>query len=306
MEDIFNQTFKCAALIAPAGKAEKNNVDIAVEMLEKAGLQVKVMPNVFSPGEGKYLSAPLKARLQDLHACWRDKSVDLIFCVRGGFGSAHLLPHINWDLLRTRQIPLIGYSDITALHMGMLVNKVGTPVVAPMPNSLKEALEDDKAKDYTRHFMSLALAEHVPAGTELVPPEGEKFKIVKDTYALGLPIPANLSVLASLCGTPYMPKMRNKILILEDINEPVYKLDRYLTQLDQCGILKKCQGVLFGKFTNCGTEEERSELFRRFSKKINGTVISGFPFGHGFPLMSINTRRHLRIEKNGKIYLIDT
>ena len=300
------QTFKHAALIAPAGKAEQKDVDLSVELLEKAGLQVKVMPHVLSDLEESYVAAPLKARLQDLHACWRDKSVDLIFCVRGGFGAAHLLPKINWNLLRTRKIPFVGYSDITALHMAMLQEKVGTPIAAPMPVVFHEALFKNNENQYTRDYMRWALSGNIPPGTEITTPNNKKMAIIKAGYALCLPVVANLSVLTSLCGTKWFPKLRHRVLIIEDLNEPLYKLDRYLTQLLQCGALKECEGLIFGQFNNCGEEEEKQALFERFAKYIKGPVISDFPFGHDFPSISISMRHHLRIEKDGKIYIIDT
>ncbi len=300
------QTFKHAALIAPAGKVEREKVVSSVDLLERAGLRVKIMPHVFAGTDENYLAAGLKERLQDLHACWRDKSIDLIFCVRGGFGSTHLLPYIDWNLLRTRKIPFVGYSDITALHMGMLRQRVGTPIAAPMPIVFNEALFENDDNQYTRHFMRLALADSVPAGTELTCPGNEDFNIIKTAYTLGLPLAANLSVLTSLCGTPWFPKLRNKILILEDLNEDIYKLDRYLTQLVQCGALAECGALFFGQFTNCGAEKERNELFKSFVKYIKGPVIIDFPFGHSFPSVSVNMLRHLRIEKNGRIFIIDT
>ena len=79
MENIFLQAFKQVALIAPAGRAEREDVAVSVDLLEKAGLQGKVMPHVFSDTDENCLPATLKERLQDLHACWRDKSIDLIF-----------------------------------------------------------------------------------------------------------------------------------------------------------------------------------------------------------------------------------
>ena len=306
MENIFLQTFKQVALIAPAGRAKREDVAFSVDLLEKAGLQVKVMPHVFSDTDENCLPATVKERLQDLHACWRDKSIELIFCIRGGCGSAHLLPHIDWNLLRTRKIPLVGYSDITALHMGMLRQKVGTPVVAPMPIVFDEALFKNDENQYTRHFMRLALSDDIPAGTELKCPRNEDFNMIKSGYALGLPVVANLSVLASLCGTKWFPQLRHKILIIEDLNEPLYRIDRYLTQLLQCGALRECEALLFGQFNNCGEEKEKYELFNNFAENIKGSVIVDFPFGHDFPSISINMRHHLRIEKNAKIFIIDT
>ncbi|MCK4983526.1 MAG: LD-carboxypeptidase [Victivallaceae bacterium] len=306
MENIFLQIFKQVALIAPAGRAEREDVALSVDLLEKAGLQVKVMPHVFSDTDKNSLPATLKERLQDLHACWRDKSIDLIFCVRGGCGSAQLLPHIDWNLLRTRKIPFVGYSDITALHMGMLRQRVGTPIVAPMPVVFNEALFENDENQYTRHFMHLALADNIPAGTELYCPGNEDFNIMKSGYALGLPVVANLSVLTSLCGTKWFPKLRHRILIIEDLNEPLYKIDRYLTQLLQCGALADCEALLFGQFNNCGEEKGKYELFKRFAENIKGPVIVDFPFGHNFPSISLNMRHHLRIEKNAKIFIIDS
>ena len=300
------QTFKHAALIAPAGKAEQKYVDSSVELLEKAGVQVKVMPHVLADIEENYLAAPLKERLQDLHACWRDKSIDLIFCVRGGFGSAHLLPKIDWNLLRTRKIPLVGYSDISALHMAMLKQKVGTPIAAPMPAVFDEALFENEQNQYTRKYMNWALTGNITPGTELVMPENKNFNVIKQGYALCMPVVANLSVLTSLCGTKWFPNLRHKILIIEDLNEPLYKIDRYLTQLLQAGALKDCEALLFGQFNNCGDEQEKLELFKRFAENIKGPVITDFPFGHSFPSISMNMRHHLRIEKNGKIFIITT
>ena len=300
------KTFRHVALIAPAGRAAQEEVALSVELLEKTGLQVKVMPHVLPDADKDCQPATLKERLQDLHACWRDKSIDLIFCVRGGFGSAHLLPHIDWNLLRTRKIPFVGYSDISALHMAMLQQKVGTPIAAPMPVVFDEALFKNSEKEYTRESMRWALSGNIPAGTELLMPGDQKFNIIKSGYALCLPIVANLSVLASLCGTKWFPKFRHRILIIEDLNEPLYRIDRYLTQLLQCGALTDCEALLCGQFKNCGEEQEKQELFKRFAEKIKGPVIVDFPFGHEFPSISINMRHHLRIEKNGKIFIIDT
>ena len=306
MENILIQRFRHAALIAPAGKAGKKDIEESAALLEKAGLKVTVMPHVIYDSEEAYLAAPLKERLQDLHACWRDKSIDLIFCVRGGFGSTHLLPKINWHLLRTRKIPFIGYSDITALHMAMLQEKAGTPIAAPMPLVFNKALFDNKDNQYTRDSMRRALTGKIPPGTEIAMPDDQDFNTIKSGYALCKPVAANLSVLASLCGTKWFPTLRHRALIIEDLNEPLYKIDRYLTQLQQCGAFKGCEALLFGQFNNCGEEEEKLKLFERFAQYIKGPVIANFPFGHEFPSVSINMRHHLRIEKNGKIFIIDT
>jgi muramoyltetrapeptide carboxypeptidase len=292
------ETIKRVAIIAPAGKAPATQVNAGCELLNQHGIKTIIMPHVFADDAGvEWLSGEVAGRVSDLHCCWRDDSIDLVMCVRGGSGSAQLLPHLDWDLLRSRPLPLIGYSDITALHLAMLKFNAGIPIAAPMCGKLTEALLDHKSS-ITRKYLYHALeAAEEPLTL------AKDLNVIKPGCATGNIIACNLTVLNTLCGTPYLPNFSNAILVLEDINEDPYKLDRSLTQLEQCGILAACKGIIFGNFTECGTDEEVLAVQHKQAAMINGPVFSGFQFGHTFPMVSIRNGSPVTMTKNGSVIL---
>ena len=229
------------------------------------------------PSDTAYLSADAEARASDLTDLWLDPKIDLLLAVRGGFGSAHLLPLLDWRMLKNRpELPLAGFSDITALHWAMEKAGAGRPIAGPMLGKLAESA----ASPYTAKFHALAFRS--------------------GAYE---PLVGNLSVAATLCGTPFLPDAAGRILILEDLNEPAYKLDRCLTMLEQNGLFECCAGVIFGQFTDCADEAELRKLFRRFAAKVNGPVIANFPFGHILPMATLDFHRELSID-NGRITIL--
>ncbi|MCF6175273.1 MAG: LD-carboxypeptidase [Victivallaceae bacterium] len=292
------ETIKRIAIIAPAGKAPATRVNAGCELLNRHGIETIIMPHVFADNAGvEWLSGEVAGRVSDLHCCWRDDSIDLVMCVRGGSGSAQLLPYLDWDLLRSRQLPLIGYSDITALHLAMLKFKAGIPIAAPMCGKLTEALagvESSITRKYLYHALETAVESLKLA---------EELNILKPGNATGNIIACNLTVLNTLCGTPYLPDFSDTILVLEDINEEPYKLDRSLTQLEQCGILTACKGIIFGSFTECGTGEEILAVQKKYTSMINGPVFASFPFGHTFPMISIRNGSPVTMTDNGSVIL---
>lgn len=298
MNKIFPDNIKHAAIIAPAGSIPVDN-RTGYEFLEKHGIKVTVMPHVYSGCDATpWISANLEERLSDLHACWRDDSIDIVLCVRGGFGSAQLLPYIDWELLRQRRLPLIGYSDITALHLGMLKNHVGIPIAAPMFGKLFNALEEHQEAAFTAEYYRHALLDN-PARKLL----DSGLEIIRPGSTEGPLVACNLAVLTTLCGTPYMPDFSGAILLLEDLNEPVYKIDRYLTQLEQNGIIAQCSGLIFGSFLDCGEPEMLANLVRRFTETLDIPVLGGFPFGHDFPMACVRQGRHAVISGDGKVFV---
>jgi muramoyltetrapeptide carboxypeptidase len=289
------ETIKRIAIVAPAGKAPVEQVTAGCELLNQHGIETMIMPHVFADDAGvEWLSGTVDGRVTDLHRCWLDESIDLVMCVRGGSGSAQLLPHLDWDLLRSRQLPLLGYSDITALHLAMLKFKAGIPIAGPMCGKLTDALAPS-ISSITRKYLYHSLTAEKPLTL------AEKLKIVKPGKATGNAVSCNLTVLTSLCGTPYLPDFSNTILILEDINEDPYKLDRCLTQLEQCEILSACNGIIFGSFTECGIPEDIQKVQHKYARNINGPVFSGFPFGHTFPIISIRNGATLIMTTGGSV-----
>lgn len=294
----FPENIKTIAVIAPSGPASPEQIHAGCRFIEKLGVEVKLAPGVLNQGRCPYLSAVTASRLDDLHWAYADNTIDLILCTRGGFGAAHLLPQIDWDIIRSRTIPLVGYSDISALHLAMIKNNAGIPVVGPMCIRLPQ-LHDDA---YTLEYFKRALSGS-PARPALLPDGGRQLTALLPGYVKAPVTASNLAVMVSLCGTGFMPDLKGKILLLEDINEPVYKLDRYLTQLRQNGILDGIAGLLLGDFTECGSGDELNELFRRTVDGLDCPVYSGFPFGHGFPLLSVRQNSIIEIDEAGTFKL---
>ena len=294
MYDIFH----VPGIIAPAGKLRPDKFDTGVAYLRATGREPRFGAHVNGPSDTAYLSADAEARASDLTDLWLDPKIDLLLAVRGGFGSAHLLPLLDWRMLKNRpELPLAGFSDITALHWAMEKAGAGRPIAGPMLGKLAESA----ASPYTAKFHALAFR----SGAYELPPAGEygSQTELRSGRASGLPLVGNLSVAATLCGTPFLPDAAGRILILEDLNEPAYKLDRCLTMLEQNGLFECCAGVIFGQFTDCADEAELRKLFRRFAAKVNGPVIANFPFGHILPMATLDFHRELSID-NGRITIL--
>ena len=156
----------------------------------------------------------------------------------------------------------------------------GIPVAGQMAARLAEALADETTRLSFRRALSTAFHGKFAAGNPV------PLTVLKDGSAHGPLIPVNLTLLTSLCGTPWLPDLSGTLLVLEDIGEPIRKLDRHLTQLALAGIPQRIAGLVFAQFTDCGDAAERLNLFRNFAGTLRGPVLSGLPFGHDLPSFS--------------------
>ncbi len=273
------------AVIAPSGPADRASVEAGCAAIARSGAKALVMPNVFKQDSADYLSASRRARLDDLARAMENPAVDVLLCARGGFGAAHLLDGIDYGLLRERDLPLIGYSDITALHLAMLAEKAGRPWVAPMGIRF-ERLEQDAAAQ--------AMVRHLFTGEESVKVRVEILRGADGFSAL--PAAVNLAVAAAQCGTRRMPDLSGRVVLIEDVGEPAYRLDRYLTQLEQNGIFEAARGVVFGAFSNGPTADEAAALISRHMEFLPEFAATGFPFSHDWPVLGLDLTRPLRFE----------
>ena len=253
------------------------------KLLDSFGIRIIEGKHLFetpAPDTPAYLSASDDARAKDLNSMIRNPDIDLILCLRGGYGSMRLLEKLDWDTLRQRDLPVVGFSDITALHLAMRSRAAGIPVAGQMAARLAEALADETTRLSFRRALSTAFHGKFAAGNPV------PLTVLKDGSAHGPLIPVNLTLLTSLCGTPWLPDLSGALLVLEDIGEPVRKLDRHLTQLALAGIPQRIAGLVFAQFTDCGDAAERLNLFRNFAGTVRGPVLSGLPFGHDLPSFS--------------------
>lgn len=289
----FPEHIRKIGIPSPGGIPDRDRLEKSRKLIHSWGIKTVLGKHVYDKGEEKYFSSDFQTRAHDFNELIRDPSIDLIFCSRGGCGSAQILPLIDWNTLRERKLPVLGYSDITAILMGMLANQSGIPVATLIASELYEYRENCLTME------SMRTALHSIGGNTV--PQKTKLKEINPGSAEGKIIPANLSVLASLCGSQFLPDFRNSILILEDVGDLPRIVDRHITQLQLSGILKHLSALVFGYFTDCGTEEEILRIIRRTAKYADVPVYAGLPFGHEQPSLSFLCGQHAKIE-NGILY----
>ncbi len=286
---------KCGvAVIAPAGPVARDNALNGLQFLARQGFEVKVMPHVFAnSGEESYLASAIEDRVADLQQAWLDPEVEIIWALRGGFGCIQLLDKIDWALLQQRSfMPVIGFSDLTALHCAMSAVKCGIPVWAPMAARAHISYQDDPGSAYTLEYFNKL--RNLDAYN--IEPFDGKFEVINSGLGEGRVFTANLAVLSGMLGTGFMPNLHGTVLILEDLNEPAYKLERYLQQLRLAGVLKQLSALVFGYLSDCATPEQLQRVIRRATEDLNIPVVMNLPFGHELPFVSLSNAQTMRVD----------
>jgi muramoyltetrapeptide carboxypeptidase len=265
-------------LIEPAsGSDEAFDVTLVEEAIAAMGLKSKRGAHVLN--RFGYFAGADKDRAADVNAMFADKSVKAIFAVRGGWGCARILPYLDWSIIRANPKLLLGYSDITALHMAIAAKAPGT-ITLHGPNA-----SSAWGKSSVESFRAIAFDGAMPLYKNPVQTEDRlvqrKFRtqVLTGGKAQGRLLGGNLTVLTALAGTPYMPSFDGAILFLEDVDEAEYRIDRMLTQLGQAGILKRLSGFVFGQCTACTAKEGSRFTLGDILRQHIGTL--GIPAYHG-------------------------
>ena len=236
------------------------------------------------PGsERGYLSAPDADRVDALHRAIEDPDIRAIFCVRGGYGCLRLLHRIDWALARRHPTLLVGYSDVTALHLAFYTKARWTGLSGPVVTEWAEAdsatLDSFQAwcrgtpSDLTGNFD--AALTPLASGTVSGPLLG-----------------GNLSVLSRLIGTPFAPDFEGAILVLEEVAEAPYRVDRMLAHLEHAGVLDAVAGVILGTFTTGELDPDKptlflDDVFDDYLGTRSYPVVRGLPYGHHLPRCSL-------------------
>jgi muramoyltetrapeptide carboxypeptidase len=225
-----------------------------------------------------YLAGDDARRLDEWREAVADPEARAIFCARGGYGAMRLLQAIDPAPLLARPRLLVGFSDVTALHA--LLNRAGLATVhGPVVTQLGRAPADALA-----HLEALLLGTAPRAGAWAAPAPGAGLAgtaTVTPGRASGPLLGGSLTLLAHLCGTPYLPPLEGAILALEDVGERPYRLDRYLTQLRLAGALDGLAGVALGQLSGCDDGDgSAAEAVRRLVRALGVPAVEGLPFGH--------------------------
>lgn len=237
-------------LIEPASASDEPfQIQLVEEAIVAMGLKPKRAPHILD--RYGYLAGADKDRAADVNAMFADKEVKAIFAVRGGWGSARLLPYLDWKVIRANPKLLTGFSDITALHMAIAAKGGFTTLHGPNAGSAWGKLSWDSFREIAFEGAMPLFANPEGGEDRLVQRRSRTRVLGKGGRAQGRLLGGNLTVLTALVGTPYLPSFDGAILFLEDVGEAEYRIDRMLTQLGQAGVLKNLKGVVFGQCTDC-------------------------------------------------------
>jgi muramoyltetrapeptide carboxypeptidase len=273
--------------VAPSSPVKSpEGVERSVEAARAMGFRAVVGESCLS-AHG-YLSGDDQMRADDLNRMFADDSIDAIVAIRGGYGAPRILDKLDYKLAAQHPKLLVGYSDITALHIAYGQKSGLVTMHAPMPST--EWIADGYDR-YTSTGLLRALTSTEPLGPILNPPE-YPVEALHGGVARGRLAGGNLCLVAALNGTPWEIDARGAILVLEDVGEYVHRLDRMLTTLRLSGKFDECAGVVLGGFTDCPPEyPDRSLTIRQVIEEVvlpaGKPVLSGYMIGHCSPKASI-------------------
>jgi muramoyltetrapeptide carboxypeptidase len=229
-----------------------------------------------------YLAGTDPERAAELNEAFRDDHVDAVFCVEGGYGTIRILQLLDYELMKSNAKIFLGYSDITALHVAM--NHKSDLVTFHGPMIASELGSEFSA--YTEKCLLRALTSSEPLGELQNPAEGPFIKTINEGEASGGLVGGNLSLIVKTLGTPYEIDTRNKILVIEDVDEAPYRIDGYLAHLSLAKKLSDAAGIVVGEMTkyeakNPGQSLTLWDAFRDHIGSTGKPAIYGLCFGHG-------------------------
>ena len=233
-------------MIAPAGAAKRELVELGVARLREMGYEVTVGAHALDSGP-LYYAGRMEDRVGDLHAAFADSTVDGIVCARGGWGSAELLPMLDAELIRANPKVFVGYSDVTSLQVWMMERAGLVTFYGPMV-----AADFARVEGVDLRSWGCAIAESSAWSMDV----GDGLRVLRAGVAEERLWGGCLSMVAESLGTPFAPGARGGVLFLEDIGTKPYQWDRMLVHLRYAGVLEGVTGIVFGDMQqNVGPEQ---------------------------------------------------
>ena len=280
------------ALIAPSSPVDSKDLDIYVNELKKLDFDIIIKESCFQNSH-PYLSGSDNLRAKDIMDSFLDKSIDGIFCIRGGYGAGRILDKIDFGEISKNPKPFFGYSDITALHIAINQNCRFITYHTPMPNKFANL------DNYSYNSMNnLIFDKNIK---KIQNPEGQPFKFIRKGNLKGILTGGNLSVICSLLSTKYEINTKGKVLFIEEVDEPDYKIDRMLNQLRLSKKFLDCSGVIFGNFEGCSGISIK-KILKMFDFGV--PIMYNLKVGHGIPSTSLPMGAMISINNDCEIDLL--
>jgi muramoyltetrapeptide carboxypeptidase len=261
-------------IAAPAGPFERDAFDRGVAVLEKIGFKVKIPEGILEQKD--YLAGSDAHRAKQLMALFKDPAVRAIFCARGGFGSARILPLLDFEAIAANPKIFIGFSDIT-VPLAAFYHRLGWITFhGPLVTTL------GKSTERTRDALTQTITTNQPI--TLTPAEPV---VLHPGCASGPVLGGNLTNLCHLIGTPYEPDLKGAILLLEDRGEAPYRIDRMLCHMRLSGRLKDIAGVALGSFKDCGDINIVYDIVKDHLAGMDIPILAGFQVGHDIENLTV-------------------
>jgi muramoyltetrapeptide carboxypeptidase len=261
------------ALVAPASSFPREEVAGGVAELARLGLEAVYDDTIFD--RERFVAGSVETRVRAIHRAWEDPSIAALIAMRGGYGSAQLLPFLDPDLMLSGRKALIGYSDITSV-LSFYQQHGLCAIHGPMiDRRLSKGGTAYDETSFRRVMMQAAPAGEFTLG---------QLEVLHSGTATGVLVGGTLTQLMASMGTPWAFEPPDGcILFLEDIGERPYRIHRLLTQAAQARVFTNARAVVFGEFPGCdepGGDPAIRDVLREFTRDFGGPVLFNFPSGH--------------------------
>lgn len=268
-------------LVSPSGPTKPERVARGIELLVGWGLRPVLATHAYA--RHGYLAGGDELRAADLDAAFADPEIRGVLCTRGGYGAQRVVDRIDMAAVRRDPKVVAGFSDITALQFALWRGARLATVHGPGVAWLDERTPEASAESLRAALMTDAPVVLTPVATEETAP------VRVPGRATGRLLGGNLCLITSSIGTPDMPDLAGAVLLVEEIDEPPYKVDRMLTHLARAGLLDKVAGVAVGQFTGCadGWAVDIADVLADRLAPLGVPVLGGLPIGHGVGQLSV-------------------
>lgn len=265
-------------IVSPSSAIEAEDLEKGLEPFYRRGYRIVLGEHVLA--RRGYLAGTDEQRARDLMAMFARDDIDAVLCSRGGYGAARLIPYLDPSVFRNNPKLLIGYSDITVLHLWLLrqVGLIG--LYAPMPITMTRHIPDHAMEVFWR-------ALEVPEPLGELPTWNPPYRAIVPGKAQGRLTGGCLCLMADSIGTAYEIDTRDAIVMIEDVDEPPYRLDAMLNHLKLAGKWEVCRGIAFSEDTRWEQHVKEGEqtltpddILDDYFGDLPQPSMAGFPFGH--------------------------
>lgn len=288
--------------ISLSSSVPKELLKLAVKNVERLGF--KVFIGETCKEQHTIFAGHHELRARELNEMFSNTNINGIFCVSGGYGALRILPYLDYELIKANPKVFTGYSDVTAVHIGLNQKSNLVTYHAPMP--VTEFIQPQMDEYSWQSFLS-AVMNTKSTGYFIRNPDQTPMTTLVEGKGTGVLTGGNLSLVVASLGTPFEIDTRDKILFLEDVDEHAARIDRMLTQLNLAGKFDKVKGIILGTWANCRPTKAKNgaiytieEVFESHLRSLKVPVIMNVACGHGLPTMSLPLGRAIAIDASKK------